>query len=72
MLSCIDGAHATSNIWGERWSKLTTNSVGNPVGAMTGQGAQTFAQDPRARLIQVHIAKETARSAWRCTLTSRP
>jgi 2-dehydropantoate 2-reductase len=59
MLSCIDGAHATSNIWGERWSKLTTNSVGNPVGAMTGQGAQTFAQDPRARLIQVHIAKET-------------
>ena len=59
MLSCIDGSHATSNIWGERWSKLTTNSVGNPVGAMTGQGSQVFAQDPRARLIQVHIAKET-------------
>ncbi|MDA0770982.1 MAG: 2-dehydropantoate 2-reductase [Chloroflexi bacterium] len=59
MLSCIDGSHATSNIWGERWSKLTTNSVGNPVGAMTGQGSQTFALDPRARLIQVQIAKET-------------
>ena len=59
MLSCIDGSHATSNIWGERWSKLTTNSVGNPVGAMTSQGSQVFAQDPRARLIQVHIAKET-------------
>jgi 2-dehydropantoate 2-reductase len=59
MLSCIDGSHATSNIWGERWSKLTTNSVGNPVGALTGQGAQTFAQNPRARMIQVHIAKET-------------
>ncbi|MBT3435083.1 MAG: 2-dehydropantoate 2-reductase, partial [Nitrospinaceae bacterium] len=59
MLSCIDGSHATSNIWGERWSKLTTNSVGNPVGAMTGQGSQVIAQDHRARLIQVHIAKET-------------
>jgi 2-dehydropantoate 2-reductase len=59
MLSCIDGSHATSNIWGERWSKLTTNSVGNPVGAMTSQGSQVFAQDPRARLIQMHIAKET-------------
>ncbi len=59
MLSCIDGSHATSNIWGERWSKLTTNSVGNPAGAMTGQGSQVLAQDPRARLIQVHIAKET-------------
>lgn len=59
MLSCIDGSHATSNIWGERWSKLATNSVGNPVGAMTGLGSQMFAQDPRARLIQVNIAKET-------------
>ncbi|MCH9037974.1 MAG: 2-dehydropantoate 2-reductase [Chloroflexi bacterium] len=59
MLSCIDGSHATSNIWGERWSKLTTNSVGNPVGAMTGLASQEFAQDPRARLIQVQIAKET-------------
>ena len=28
---------------------------------MTGQGSQAFAQDPRARLIQVHIAKETCK-----------
>lgn len=59
MLSCIDASQATTNIWGERWSKLTTNSVGNPVGAMTGLPSQQFAQDPRARLIQVQIAKET-------------
>ena len=59
MLSCIDASEATSNIWGERWSKLTTNSVGNPVGAMTGLASQQFAKDPRARLIQVHIGKET-------------
>ena len=59
MLECMDGARATSNIWGERWSKLTTNACGNPVGAMLGMGSVDMAQDPRARLIQVHISKET-------------
>ena len=59
MLSCIDGSRVTSNIWGERWSKLTTNSIGNPVGAMTGQGSQGFAANPRARLLQIQIAKES-------------
>lgn len=60
MLSCIDGSRATSNIWGERWSKLTTNSIGNPVGAMTGQGSKSYAQNLRARLVQIQIAKESA------------
>ena len=60
MLSCIDGSRATSNLWGERWSKLTTNSTGNPVGAMTGTGSRTFAENPRTRLIQIQIGKESA------------
>lgn len=60
MVECIDGARATSNIWGERWSKLTTNSSSNPVAAMTGLGSQGVAEDPRARLIQVQICKEAA------------
>ena len=59
MLECMDGARATSNIWGERWSKLTTNACGNPVGAMLGMGSLGMSQDPRARLVQVHISKET-------------
>ena len=58
MLSCIDGAHATSNLWGERWSKLSHNSSTNPVTSMTGLGSQSVAQSPRARMIQVHIVKE--------------
>ncbi|MCI0439750.1 MAG: 2-dehydropantoate 2-reductase [Chloroflexi bacterium] len=60
MLSVIDGSKPTSNIWGERWSKLTTNASSNPVQAMTGLGSQGLAQDPRARLIQIQIAKESA------------
>ena len=59
MLSCIDGARATSNIWGERWAKLTNNASSNPVEAMTGLASQSLAQNPRARLVKIHIAKES-------------
>ena len=59
MLSCIDGARATTNIWGERWAKLTQNAMGNPVGAVSGLGGQGMAQDPRARTIRIHLARET-------------
>lgn len=60
MMECVDASKATTNLWGERWSKLTTNSVGNPVGAMTGLGSQSYAQNPRTRMIQIQIAKESA------------
>lgn len=60
MLNVIDASRPTSNLWGERWSKLTTNSIGNPVTAMTGLGSQGIAAMPRARQIQINIAKESA------------
>ena len=59
MLSCIDGARTTSNIWGERWAKLTNNASSNPVEAMSGLGSQSLAENPRARLVKIHIAKES-------------
>ena len=59
MLSCVDSSKVTSNIWGERWSKLTTNSSSNPVTSMTGLGSLGVAQNPRARLVQIQISKES-------------
>ena len=38
MLSNIDSAKATTNLWGERWTKLVVNSMGNGVSAITGLG----------------------------------
>ena len=63
ILMCVDDAKATSNLWGERWSKLTTNSSGNPVGAMTGLGAEGVASMPEARRIQINICKESCQVA---------
>ena len=59
LLGCVDGACATSNIWGERWSKLTQNGSSNALIAMTGLGSQGVAQDPRGRLVGIQLAKES-------------
>lgn len=61
LLSCIDGSRATSNIWGERWSKLVTNASSNPITAMTGLGSSGAAEIPEARRLQVEISKETCK-----------
>ncbi len=61
MLSVIDGAKPTDNLWGERWSKLCANCMGNPVQAMSGLGSLEIAADPRSREITIRLAEESAR-----------
>ncbi len=61
MLSVIDGAKPTDNLWGERWSKLCANCMGNPVQAMSGLGSLEIAADPRGREITIRLAEESAR-----------
>jgi 2-dehydropantoate 2-reductase len=61
MLSVIDGARATDNLWGERWAKLCQNAMGNPVQAMSGLGTLEIAASEVGRAITIHLAAESAR-----------
>jgi len=61
MLSVIDGAKATDNLWGERWAKLSQNAMGNPVQAMSGLGNLEIASSEVGRAITIHLAAESAR-----------
>jgi 2-dehydropantoate 2-reductase len=61
MLSVIDGARATDNLWGERWSKLCANAMGNPVQAMSGLGSRDIMSSEVGRAITIHLAAECAR-----------
>ena len=61
MLSVVDGAFATDNLWGERWSKLCANAMGNPVQAMSGLGSAEIAGSEVGRAITIHLAGESAR-----------
>lgn len=72
ILNSIDGSRPTQNIWGERWSKLTTNASSNPVGAMTGWGSLDVAGDNAARLIQIHICKESVQVAMAANFDVEP
>ena len=61
MLSVVDGSLVTDNLWGERWSKLCANSMGNPVQAMSGLGSLEIASSEIGRAITIHLAGESAR-----------
>jgi 2-dehydropantoate 2-reductase len=61
MLTVIDGALATDNLWGERWSKLCANAMGNPVQAMSGLGSLEIASSEVGRSITIHLGSESAR-----------
>jgi 2-dehydropantoate 2-reductase len=61
MLKVVDGSKATDNLWGERWSKLCANAMGNPVQAMSGLGSAEIASSEVGRAITIHLAAESAR-----------
>jgi len=61
ILSVVDGSLVTDNLWGERWSKLCANSMGNPVQAMSGLGSLEIASSEIGRAITIHLAGESAR-----------
>ena len=61
MLKVVDGSLTTDNLWGERWSKLCANSMGNPVQGMSGLGSGDIAGSEVGRAISIHLAGESAR-----------
>ena len=57
----IDSAKATTNLWGERWSKLVQNAMGNGVTAATGMTTPACLADPKIRRFQIALAGEGIR-----------
>jgi len=57
----IDSAKATTNLWGERWSKLVQNSMGNGVTAATGLTTGECLRNPAIRRFQIALAGEAIR-----------
>jgi 2-dehydropantoate 2-reductase len=57
----IDSAKATANLWGERWTKLVQNAMGNPVTAATGLTTPATMRDEKIRRFAFRIAAEGVR-----------
>jgi 2-dehydropantoate 2-reductase len=57
----IDSSKTTSNLWGERWTKLVQNGMGNGVTAATGLTSGDCLRNPRIRSFQIRLAGEAIR-----------
>jgi 2-dehydropantoate 2-reductase len=57
----IDSSKATANLWGERWSKLVQNGMGNGVTAATGLSTPACLGNERIRRFQIALAGEGVR-----------
>jgi 2-dehydropantoate 2-reductase len=64
LVSIVDnvaGAKFTSNLFGERWSKLATNSMANALAGLSGLGSAEVRTQPLPRSIAIQLAAEVIR-----------
>ena len=61
ILSSVDKARATRNLWGVRWSKLCVNGMRNGVSAATGLGGNARDKHDRIRRVVVKLAGEAVK-----------
>ena len=61
MYSLIDSSKATNNLWGERWSKLVQNGMGNGVSAATGLTSNDCSRNAAIRRFQIRLGSEAVR-----------
>ena len=61
MLTAVDSAKVTTNLWGERWSKLTQNSMGNGISASTGMNSKAMVGWETSRRVSIRLAGEAIR-----------
>ena len=52
----VAGTKVTTNLWGERWSKLAVNCMANPLAGLSGLGSAEVRTAPDARA--------ASRSTW--------
>jgi 2-dehydropantoate 2-reductase len=61
MLGKVDTTKATSNLWGERWSKLCHNAMRNGIAAATGLPGRELEEYESIRKLIVRIGSEAVR-----------
>jgi 2-dehydropantoate 2-reductase len=61
LVSLADSAMVTENLWGERWSKLVTNVMGNGLSACTGMITKDLMRDDAIRQFSARLGSEAIR-----------
>ncbi len=61
LLALSDSMQVTSNLWGERWTKLVTNAMANGLSACTGLISRDILLDDRLRRFTARLGSEAIR-----------
>ena len=61
LVGYADSAQVTANLWGERWSKLVTNVMGNGLSACTGLISKDIIRDDTLRHFSSRLGSEAIR-----------
>ena len=58
IVSLVERAEVTTNLWGERWAKLAVNCMANPIAGLTGYGSAAVRRRPDTRPLCIRLAAE--------------
>jgi 2-dehydropantoate 2-reductase len=58
IMNAVAETKVTTNLFGERWSKLAINCMANPLAGLTGLGTLQVRTDPKISAIGVHVGAE--------------
>ncbi len=64
MMRHVDGTKATTNLWGERWSKLSQNAMRNGLSAATGLSGREMDEIEPIRHFSMKLAGEAVRIGY--------
>jgi 2-dehydropantoate 2-reductase len=61
VLGAVAPTKVTTNLWGQRWSKLAVNCMGNALAGLSGLGSAELRLEPGPRRVSVHLGAEVVR-----------
>jgi len=61
LLASSDSTKVTTNLWGERWSKLCTNAMANGLSACTGMSGNEMTRNESTRRFAIRVCSEAVR-----------
>jgi 2-dehydropantoate 2-reductase len=60
-MNAVAPSQTTSNLFGERWSKMTTNCMANPLAGLSGYGSAEIRTEQLPRRIAIQVGAEVIR-----------
>ena len=61
LMTAVAGSKVTTNLFGERWSKLALNCMANPVAGLSGLGTAEVRTEPGPRRLAVYLGAEAVK-----------